>query len=109
MALIACPECTTEVSSTALNCVKCGVQLRKPTRTVVGKIIKWLFILFNLLMVWSMFSGVGAAGEVMNTSADEYEQAGAAIGTGIGVMMLLMLWAFGDIVLGLLVLLTRPK
>jgi len=40
MALINCPECKNEVSEKALKCTKCGMQLRKPSRTIFGKIIK---------------------------------------------------------------------
>jgi hypothetical protein len=36
-------------------------------------------------------------------------QAGATIGTGIGVALLLGIWFIGDVILGLLVLFTRPK
>ena len=39
MALINCPECNAEVSSSALDCPKCGVSLNKPKRTIFGKII----------------------------------------------------------------------
>lgn len=37
------------------------------------------------------------------------EQAGAAIGIGIGPMLILSIWVIGDIILGLFVLFTRPK
>lgn len=100
MAMIACPECTTEVSDAAKDCPKCGVQLRKPTRSIMGKIIKWVFILFNLLMIWSVFIAGGTVSEMEGAEA-----VGGAIGTG----MIIGLWVFGDIILGLFVLLTRPK
>ena len=37
------------------------------------------------------------------------EQAGVAIGTGIGVMMILAIWCLGAIVTGLSAFPTRPK
>ncbi len=37
------------------------------------------------------------------------EKAGAAIGTGIGITMLLFLWVIGAAILGLMALLTRPR
>ena len=40
---------------------------------------------------------------------DEFEKAGAAIGTGIGVMAIFTIWVIGDIITGLLALMTRPK
>jgi hypothetical protein len=108
MALVNCPECQAEVSDTALKCTKCGVQLRKPKRSFFGKIVKWGFFLFNILMVVWLVGGMNAATEGMQAMS-EAEQAGAAIGTGIGAMMILVIWVFGDIILGLFFLFTRPK
>lgn len=108
MPLINCPECSTEVSDTALNCTKCGVQLRKPKRGMFGKIVKWSFIGFNILMVVWLVGGMNSATEGMATMSGA-EQAGAAIGTGIGAALILGLWAVGDFILGLFVFLTRAK
>jgi hypothetical protein len=92
MALIYCKECTTEVSDKALNYPKCGAKLRKPKRTIFGKIIKYTFIGFNLLMLYWMVSGIGAVAETINASSSEANQAGVAIGTGLGAMMILFIW-----------------
>jgi hypothetical protein len=102
MSLIQCKECNAEVSDTALSCPKCGKQLRKPSRSLFGKLIKWLFILFNLFMFYSLVKGMGAVSELENSTA-------AHVGGGIGLMMILSLWVMGDIILGLFVLFTRPK
>ena len=109
MALIECPECKHSVSDTAFKYPSCGTQLRKAKRSLVGKLIKWTFILFNLLMLWWMFAGVGAGGEAINSAQNDAQQAGAAIGTGIAAMMIGGIWLVGDVVLGLLVLFTRTK
>ena len=58
-----CPSCTAEVSELAFDCPNCGHPIRKPKRGVFGAIIKWLFILFNIFMIWWIFSGLGAAVE----------------------------------------------
>jgi len=108
MALINCPECESEVSDTALKCPSCGVQLRKPTRGFFGKLFKWTFIGFNILMAFWLIGGVGSATEGMEAMS-EAERAGATIGTGIGAALILGIWVIGDIILGLFVLLTRPK
>lgn len=108
MALINCPECSTQVSDTALKCPSCGVQLRKPKRGFFGKLVKWGFIIFNILMVFWLISGLGAATEGMDVMS-EAERAGATIGTGIGVALILGIWLIGDVILGLFVLFTRPK
>ena len=109
MALINCTECNNQVSDQAFKCPSCGKQLRKPKRTFMGKVFKWLFILFNLFMVYSLFTGLGGGAEVINSAATDAEKAGAAIGTGLGLSMILGLWVIGDIILGLFVLFTRPK
>jgi len=109
MALVQCPECGSEVSDSALKCPRCGKQLKKPKRGFFGKVFLWLFYLFNAFMAWWLVEGSIGASEVMDTAVSEVEKAGAAIGTGIGVTMILMLWAIGAIITGLLALMTRPK
>lgn len=109
MALVKCKECQTEVSDKAYDCPNCGAILRKPKRTIFGKIIKFSFIGFNILMLIWIISGIGTAAESVGTAASEAEQAGAAIGTGLGVMFIVMIWAVGDFILGLMTLFTRPK
>ena len=78
-------------------------------RTVGGKIIKWVFILFNILMLVWMISGMSGGAEMVENSSSDAEAAGAAIGTGIGMFLLFIVWTLGDIILGIFVLLTRPK
>lgn len=109
MALISCPECNASVSDTALKCTQCGVQLRKPTRSLFSKIIKWGFIGFNILMVLWMWGAMKAASTAFDASASDAAQAGAAIGTGIGAMLIVAVWVAGAVILGLFVMFTRPK
>jgi hypothetical protein len=109
MALISCPECNGSVSDTALKCTHCGVQLRKPTRSLFGKIIKWGFIGFNLFMAFSMWVGLKAASTSIDATTSGAEHAGAAIGTGIGAALLTAVWVAGAVILGLFVMFTRPK
>ena len=107
--LIKCPDCNTEVSDTAFTCPKCGKQLRKPKRGFFGKIFLWLFYLFNILMLVWVVGGYMSASDSISRLATEAERAGATIGTGLGISMLLGLWVVGDIITGLLALMTRPK
>ena len=107
--LIKCPECNAEVSDTALKCPQCGKQLRKPKRGFFGKVFLWLFYLFNILMLIWLISGMNAASDVATRAASEAERAGASIGAGIGAAFVLFVWAIGDIITGLLALMTRPK
>jgi hypothetical protein len=108
MAMINCPECSSEVSDSAMKCPNCGVQLRKPKRGFFGKLVKYSFIVFNVLMVLWLVGGMGAATEGMDAMS-EAEKAGTAVGAGLGMAVVLSIWVFGDIILGLFVLFTRPK
>ena len=108
MTTIPCPSCSKDISNKAFDCPSCGHPIRKPKRGLFGKLFKWGFILFNIFMVWWLFAGTNAA----MTGQDQLsgaELAGAQIGIGIGMMMILTIWVIGDIILGLLVLFTRPS
>lgn len=109
MALIACPECDAQVSNTAFKCTSCGYTIKKPKRGFFGKVFKWLFILFNILMAWWLFAYWGDVGGAINETGSDAGRAGAAIGATLGTGMLFMIWALGDIILGALVLFTRPR
>jgi hypothetical protein len=60
------------------------------------------------MLLWMVF-GVGDAAETIVTAASDSEKADAAIGTGLRAMMIMFVWIAGDVVLGLMTLLTRPK
>ena len=109
MALVTCPECSTQISSTASKCPSCGFELRKPQRSAIGKVFKYLFIGFNLLMVYWLVAGVGAAAESTSNATSEATKAGGAIGTGLGALMILVFWFFGDVIVGALVFFTRAN
>lgn len=109
MGLFVCPDCGHSVSQTAVICPGCGFQLRKPKRGVMGKIFKWVFIAFNAIMAFWIISYWSVLGELSANTTSTAEEAGTAIGGAIGTTALLMLWALGDIILGLLVMFTRPK
>ena len=109
MALTNCRECGAQVSDTAFKCPQCAFQLRKPKRGIMGKLFKWLFILFNILMIIWLFSAMAGVGDAASTATTDAEKAGTAIGATLGFGMLMGIWVFGDIILGLLVLFTKPK
>ncbi len=109
MAMINCPECSVEVSESALKCPSCGFKLNEAQRSLFGKIIKWVFIIFNVIMLIWVISGGGAASDAVNTAGSDAEAAGAAIGAALGMGMLFVMWLIGDIILGMFVLFTRPK
>lgn len=81
----------------------------KRKRGVFGTIVWWIFLLFNALMLFSVIAGWGEFGNYIETATTPGERAGTIIGSAIGIWILLMIWLVGDIVLGILVLLTRGK
>ena len=107
MAIVSCSECKAEISSSANKCPRCGFVIRVPKRGFFGKLIKWSFIGWNILMLVWFIGGMNAASKV--ETASDAERAGAAVGTAIGASLIIGLWVAGTIVLGLFVLLTRPK
>jgi hypothetical protein len=81
------------------------VRTEKRERSFVGTLVKRIFIGFNLFMLVWIFGGLHAVSKLQTHTAAE--QIGSAIGTTIGVTLLLTLWALGDLILGVLVLVTR--
>ena len=74
-----------------------------------GKLFKFLFIAFNVVMALWLFSYWGTVGEQMQTISSEAGRTGAGIGAAVGTSFIGMLWMFGAVVLGLLTLLTRGQ
>ena len=68
----------------------------------------WMFWLFNILMVLWIWGGMSNNMEKIDSMSGA-ERAGAQIGTGIGVMLLITIWVFGVVILGIMALLTRPR
>jgi DNA-directed RNA polymerase subunit RPC12/RpoP len=108
MALITCSECKSEISDTASKCPKCGFQLRKPQRSIIGQIFKLFFILFNILMILWLFSYFKEIGKLTQSQSKE-AITGTTIGATIGTGLIGTVWFMGDVILGIFVLLTRPK
>lgn len=106
--LIECPTCQNRVSTTARSCPSCGATLRKAKRGFFGKFVIFIFWAFNILMAVSIWAGAKSASE-HSAGLSGAEAAGAAIGTGLGITVLLFIWLFGVVILGLMALLTRPK
>jgi len=72
----------------------------------------WAILIFSALMLIWIIAGVsansnncaGMTGDALTTC-----QAGTAIGGGIGVTLIVIIWFVGFIVLGLIWLMSRPK
>lgn len=79
--------------------------IEKRKRGFFGWIFLLLFIAWNLLMLLWL---VGAMNSGPDTSQmSEAQRTSAALGTGLGVVIILVIWALGSVVTGLLALLTR--
>lgn len=72
-------------------------------------IVAFLFWGFNILMGTWAISYWASLGQLFSESQSAAEQAGAAIGSMMGTGMLLSIWLFGAIILGLMMLFTRGK
>lgn len=80
-------------------------EIRK--RGFFGKLIKLLFIVFNILMALWLVSYWATAGGMLNQMASDAERTGGAIGATLATSMILSMWAAGATILGILTLLTR--
>ena len=78
-------------------------------RSFFGKIIKWMFILFNIFMIVWVIGALNIGGEAVSDASSDAAAAGAAIGSAIGVGFIALIWVFGDIILGMVFLFTRPS
>ena len=76
-------------------------------RGILGLICKWLFIVFNVLMLgWSVSYCSTVSGMMSNATSDA-ERAGGAIGITLASGMILTIWVAGVIILGAFTLFTR--
>lgn len=84
-------------------------RIEKRQRGIFG----WLFLIifwgFNAIMAFGLFAGLSETTIQGAQLTSEAEQAGHAIGTAIGVSMILSIWLFGALILGLFVWLTAGK
>ena len=83
-------------------------------RTVMGKIFKYGFIVFNVLMLVFFLKGCAVSTDAITNAGMDADypgaaQAGATIGAGLAMGTLLFVWLVGDVILGLFVLFTRRK
>lgn len=68
----------------------------------------WALVIWTGLMLLWVVTGVSAVGN-MSPAGSQVEQAGRAVGAGIGVTFIVLIWFVGFIVLALVWLMSRPK
>jgi hypothetical protein len=83
--------------------------IEKRKRGFFGWFFLLLFWAFNLLMVVWLFAGLGDNAQKYSQLATEAEKTGFAAGTGIAVVFILMVWAFGAVIFGALAYFTRGR
>jgi hypothetical protein len=72
----------------------------------------WVIVIINVLfLVWIVAGVAGLADECADEAANLRDacEAGTAVGATIGVGIIIGLWAFVDVILGVLWLVTKPK
>lgn len=77
----------------------------------------WVILAFNLLMLIWLVAGVGSASsDSLAECAKEADEvlreaceAGTAIGAGLGAGIIIFLWVTGDVILGVIWLVTNRK
>ena len=84
------------------------VRTVKHVRGPFGQIIKWVFIIFNVVMAIWLFGYWVEVAPLLHTGSEAH-QTGASIGVTMGTGLIVMIWGLGDIILGLPLLLTRGK
>lgn len=103
-----CKNCGTEVQNASGICPECGTTLHDYNRTY-KKVILFVLILFNALMlVWAIY-GIGGSAEILegtNTVASE-EIAKKSI--KVGSLMIAVIWFVGDVILGILYFMSGKK
>lgn len=61
---------------------------------------KWVFIVWNVLIVWWFASTIGLWGNSANDCVGEFAgacAAGTAIGAGLGIIFIFFIWVVGNI------------
>lgn len=76
------------------------------------RFMTWVVLVFNILMlVWVIAGVAGVSDNCSGLTGSELDacQAGTAIGASIGISMVIGLWVAGDVILGIIWLVTNRK
>lgn len=85
------------------------VTTERRKRGVFGWIVAILFWAFNAFMLFAVIMGISSTTDQMDSAITDAERAGTAIGATLGLGMILSVWFFGTIILGIMMLFTRGK
>lgn len=77
-------------------------------RGFIGRIMTIIFWLFNIFMFVWMIAAINIVSDTSNVT-NEAEQLGHNIGSGVGLMMIVVVWVAGVIIFGALSFFTRGR
>jgi len=110
MALIYCKDCGAEANAKAVSCPYCRTRLGKSQQAFFGVIIKYTFILFQIVMVCWLLSGIQSSPFFGIARGDPtYEVAFDILDAVFFTLKFVVIWVAGTLILGLLNLVTRPQ
>jgi hypothetical protein len=84
----------------------------KPKGGTFRTVMKWIIVAWNLVMgAWIVAGLSSASGNCAGEVGDALEacEAGTAIGAGLAIILLMLLWALVDVILLVLFLVAKPK
>jgi len=84
-------------------------ETRRKRGGLTHQVFRWSFFGFNLLMVVWLVSYIASTGKLRAGAVTAADKAGLGEAVAIGGGMLLGVWLFGAVLLGLLSSLTKPK
>jgi hypothetical protein len=75
-------------------------------------IFRWVFLAIQaLFLIWIISGGASASNNCDGKTGDALSacQAGTAVGAGIGIVLIIVLWVAVDVILGITYLIVRKK
>lgn len=73
------------------------------------RVFTWIILAFNLIMLIWAITGASTGKSCKGLTGDALTNCQAGnVGTGIGVGLIILLWALGDVILGVVWLVTKP-
>lgn len=85
------------------------VYIQRQKRGFFGWVTLLIFLGWNALMIYWLVQYGTLASDLTAKADSDAAQAGAAIGTGLGVMAILFVWGIGSVIFGILALLCRGR
>lgn len=85
------------------------MRIDREKRGIFGVIALTLFLAFNFFMAFLTWASVSSAVDIVGMQETGFDKAASSIGGGAFIGVVLFLWVFGAIILGIFALLTRGK